>query len=69
MSCDKWRWTPECDGRLCIGDCDYCGYEETVTGDTYSAIQTLSMDTILQIAWETLPEEWYQKLEERLKEL
>lgn len=26
-------------------------------------------EKILQIAWETLPEEWYQKLEERIKEL
>lgn len=26
-------------------------------------------ETVLQIAWETLPEEWFEKLEERLKEL
>lgn len=24
MSCSLWRWTPECDGDFCIGDCDYC---------------------------------------------
>lgn len=69
MSCSKWRWTEECDHRPCPGDCDNCGYEETVTGDTYSATQTLNIDTILQIAWETLPEEWFEKLEERLKGL
>lgn len=28
MSCDKWRWTEECDYRPCPGDCDYCTYEE-----------------------------------------
>ena len=37
--------------------------------DTYSAVQTVTIDTILQIAWETLPEEWYEKLEERIREL
>ena len=36
-------------------------------GETYSATQTVSIDTILQIAWETLPEEWYEKLEERIR--
>ena len=38
MSCSLWRWTPECDGDFCIGDCDYCNKnmedeneEETIT--------------------------------------
>lgn len=28
MSCSLWRWTEECDGRPCCGDCDNCDYEE-----------------------------------------
>ena len=28
MSCDKWRWTEECDTHLCIGDCDLCIYND-----------------------------------------
>lgn len=27
MSCDKWRWTEECEGRPCPGDCDLCNYD------------------------------------------
>lgn len=26
MSVSLWRWTEECDTHLCIGDCDYCDY-------------------------------------------
>lgn len=26
MSCSKWRWTPECDTHICVGDCDNCNY-------------------------------------------
>ena len=28
MSCSKWRWTKECDGQPCPGDCDFCSLEE-----------------------------------------
>ena len=35
MSCSLWRWTEECDTHICIGDCDYCDYnnedEEEIT--------------------------------------
>lgn len=24
MSTDKWRWTPDCDRDVCVGDCDLC---------------------------------------------
>jgi len=24
MSCSKYRWTPDCDGDFCPGDCDLC---------------------------------------------
>lgn len=27
MSCSKWRWTKECDGQPCPGDCDFCSLE------------------------------------------
>lgn len=26
MSCSLYRWTEECDTHLCIGDCDFCDY-------------------------------------------
>ena len=30
MSCSLYRWTEECDGQPCCGDCDFCdkGYFE-----------------------------------------
>lgn len=28
MSVSLWRWTEECDGRFCVGDCDLCTCEE-----------------------------------------
>lgn len=28
MSCSLWRWTEECDTRPCVGDCDFCGYND-----------------------------------------
>ena len=24
MSVSLWAWTEECDGRICVGDCDLC---------------------------------------------
>ena len=24
MSVSKWAWQPECDNRVCCGDCDNC---------------------------------------------
>ena len=24
MSVSKWKWTPECDRGICVGDCDQC---------------------------------------------
>ena len=24
MSVSKWAWMPECDNRVCCGDCDEC---------------------------------------------
>lgn len=24
MSCSLWRWTEECEGKPCPGDCDLC---------------------------------------------
>ena len=28
MSCDKWKYTENCDGEPCCGDCDLCDYED-----------------------------------------
>lgn len=33
MSVSLWRWSEECDGRICVGDCDLCGYEESEEED------------------------------------
>ena len=30
MSVSRWRWTPECDKGICIGDCDRCDKAEYV---------------------------------------
>ena len=27
VSVSLWRWSPECDEELCVGDCDLCGFE------------------------------------------
>lgn len=24
MSCSLWRWTEDCEGQFCPGDCDLC---------------------------------------------
>ena len=40
MSVSKWRYTEECDGEYCCGDCDFCdkepeeSEEETEWADT-----------------------------------
>ena len=26
MSCSLYRYTEECDGQVCVGDCDLCDY-------------------------------------------
>lgn len=28
MSVSLWRWTENCEGRFCCGDCDECPYNE-----------------------------------------
>jgi len=28
MSVSKWKWTPECDKGICVGDCDLCDKAE-----------------------------------------
>lgn len=27
MSCSKWRYTEQCEGRPCPGDCDLCDFD------------------------------------------
>ena len=37
MSCSLWRYTEECEGRPCPGDCDLCDFdsdEVTITPPT-----------------------------------
>ena len=33
MSVSKWKWTPECDKGICVGDCDQCDRSEPVFGE------------------------------------
>ena len=33
MSVSLWAWHEECDGRICVGDCDLCSYEESEEDD------------------------------------
>ena len=33
MSVSRWRWTPECDKGICIGDCDLCEKTEAIPGE------------------------------------
>jgi len=33
MSTDKWRYTEECEGQPCAGDCDYCEVETDPVAD------------------------------------
>ena len=61
MSCSKWRYTKACDNRICPGDCDLCNYEDEP--------KMLDKEDVLQMAWETLPQEWYEKFEERLQKI
>ena len=28
MSCSLYRWTEKCEGKFCIGDCDFCHKED-----------------------------------------
>jgi len=30
MSVSKWKWTPECDRGICVGDCDLCDKAEEI---------------------------------------
>lgn len=41
MSCSKWRWTEECDGQPCVGDCDLCDFypEEDYEDDEDDELQ------------------------------
>lgn len=33
MSCSLWRYSDQCEGRLCPGDCEICDYEEENNAD------------------------------------
>ena len=33
MSVSKWAWTDECEGRVCVGDCDLCSYPDETEGE------------------------------------
>ena len=33
MSGDRWKWSTQCEGMPCIGDCDFCDFEPLVCED------------------------------------
>lgn len=33
MSCSLWRYTEQCEGRPCPGDCDCCDFDPDYTID------------------------------------
>ena len=36
MSCSLYRWTKECDERACVGDCDFCDFNNEDEEETYT---------------------------------
>ena len=85
MSVSKWRWTEACNGIPCPGDCDLCDFDPEDTDPEYDYTVTTNTDRIqaqpmkwqeliskatdLQIAWETIPEEYFNEFEKRLNEV
>lgn len=43
MSVSVWRWTEECDGRICVGDCDVCSYAE----ESEEEMQVVKKDAVI----------------------
>lgn len=41
MSVSKWRYTEECNGRPCPGDCDHCSFEPTDLINRADAIEAV----------------------------
>lgn len=49
MSCSKWKYTEDCDGRPCPGDCDHCSFEPLGTmrelyTEALEALENISFD-------------------------
>lgn len=47
MSVSKWRYTEECNGRPCPGDCDHCSFEPAdliSRADAIEAVTKLCVD-------------------------
>lgn len=41
MSVSKWRYTENCEGQLCPGDCDICDIDNNTLKDWYEYKQKL----------------------------
>lgn len=40
MSVSKYRWTEECDTHICVGDCDFCDYNnEDDENEVYTVME------------------------------
>lgn len=44
MSVSKWRYTEECNGRPCPGDCDHCSFEPTDLISRADAIEAIEQE-------------------------
>ena len=59
MSVSKWRYTEECNGRPCPGDCDHCSFElaDLISrADAVKAIRKCKFDS-------DMPSDWYRGME------
>ena len=59
MSVSKWRYTEECNGRPCLGDCDHCSFEPAdliSRADAVKAIRKCKFDS-------DMPSDWYRGME------
>lgn len=39
MSVSLWRWSEECEGKPCPGDCDECGERDDEMGETTRTVE------------------------------
>ena len=65
MSVSKWRYTEECNGRPCPGDCDHCSFEPADLISRADAIEAVVAWTVEDRPHEVMPTD----LVERIKAL
>ena len=53
MSVSKWRYTEECNGRPCPGDCDHCSFEPTDLISRADAIEAVAQQWLFEASAES----------------